>query len=135
MHVGITPDNCRVHDLRLVNGSTNASGRVEICRHGCWGTVCDDSWDRNDATVACRQLGFENTSRRAIPTRGAYFGEGSGPIHLSNTACKIESRLIDCNVTEIGINNCSHSQDAGLICRGWTNGTKLVYTSPFILVT
>ena len=121
----MTPDNCTTSSLRLVNGSNNASGRVEFCRHGCWGTVCDDTWDRNDAAVACRQVGFNvTTSRKAIPTRGANFGEGSGPIHLSQAHCQMNesgSQLLNCeSIDSNGINNCSHShdQDAGIICRG-----------------
>ena len=115
----MTPDNCTFNQLRLVNSSSNASGRVEICRHGCWGTVCDDTWDHDDAAVACSQLGFVRTAQRAIPTRGAYFGEGSGPIHLSQAHCPINaSQLIDCKIDRDGINECSHSQDAGVICQG-----------------
>ena len=40
-----------------MNGLTEYEGRVEICFDNTWGTVCSDSWDMTEATVACRQLG------------------------------------------------------------------------------
>ena len=33
-------------------------GRVEICIHNVWGSVCDDGWSIADANVACGQLGY-----------------------------------------------------------------------------
>ena len=58
-------------------------------------------------------------TERAIPTRGAYFGQGSGPIHLSRAECRInDTRLTDCTIDKTGINGCRHSEDAGVICIG-----------------
>ena len=49
---------CEDGEIRLVGGSLANEGRVEICINYQWGTVCDDGWESNDATLVCRQLGY-----------------------------------------------------------------------------
>jgi deleted-in-malignant-brain-tumors protein 1 len=49
---------CTNGDLRLVGGTTDMDGRVEICFNETWGTICDNLWTTNDGNVACQQLGF-----------------------------------------------------------------------------
>ena len=57
------PAQCSERQVRLVDGLSQLDGRVEICLGGVWGTVCDENWDSNDATVVCRQLGLPSQSK------------------------------------------------------------------------
>lgn len=59
--------NCTDGDVRLVGGSTEYEGRLELCINRMWGTICrryyyyyySSYWDLNDAKVVCRQLGHQ----------------------------------------------------------------------------
>ena len=44
--------------MRLVDGPSESSGRVEIRHDGQWGTVCDDEFGQEEAQVVCRTLGY-----------------------------------------------------------------------------
>lgn len=62
--------------LRLVGpGNRPEEGRLEVLYQGQWGTVCDDDFALQEATVACRQLGFEGALTWA---HSAKYGPGEG---------------------------------------------------------
>ena len=57
MHFNICIECNEKGKIRLI-GRDNI-GRVEFCYNKTWGTVCSDGWDKEEAMVACRQLGFK----------------------------------------------------------------------------
>ena len=84
--------------------------------NGTWGTVCDDSWSRTDASVVCRMLGYSG----AVLVHGsAHFGQGTGSIWLDEVGCSgRENSLFDCYHRPWGDHDCSHFEDAGVVCGG-----------------
>ena len=55
----VTVSNCTTGDVRLMNGSTQYEGRVEVCMNKVWGSICNNGWDYIDASVICKQLGYQ----------------------------------------------------------------------------
>ncbi|XP_074873859.1 scavenger receptor cysteine-rich domain-containing protein DMBT1-like [Carettochelys insculpta] len=103
-----------VGHVQLLNGPNRCAGRVEVLHNQQWGTVCDDGWDINDATVVCRQLGCGTAS--SAPGK-AQFGRGSGTIWLDDIQCRgTEVTLAECRAQPWGANNCHHGEDAGVVC-------------------
>ena len=101
-------------DIRLVDGASYSEGRVEVFHNGRWGSVCDDSWDANDARVVCRSLGFEESS---IAVGRASFGMCSGAIFMDDVNCGgNETSLDQCAHNGWETHNCCHVEDAGVRC-------------------
>ncbi|XP_052236894.1 deleted in malignant brain tumors 1 protein-like [Dreissena polymorpha] len=107
-----------------------SKGRIEVNFDGTWGTVCDDGdfldvdgniesspWSVESLNVACRTFGFSKST--GVNRRGAYFGEGVGPILMDDVICTgSETLLTDCSHSRdhIATGECSHSEDQGIEC-------------------
>ena len=61
----------------------------------------------------------------ALAFTRAYFSQGTGPIQLDNVACTgNEPTILQCN--HLTVDNCGHSEDAGVRCRGKINTNKIL---------
>ena len=114
-------------------------GRVEVCHSGVWGTVCNDLFGKDDAAVACRQLGYSSSGIKysiilpiiysnfcynfiigasVVTSSNSIFGQGTGPVILNRLQCTgLEYRLFDCVHRGLIVHSCSHTKDAGVRCR------------------
>ena len=101
---------------------------MEVLYQGKWGTVCDDHFDMFDAQVACKMIAKQSNDKMIVKALKK-FGEGSGKIWLDDLRCTgDEDTLFDCTHPGIGVENCAHSEDVGVVCKGRRN----TFNSSFI---
>ena len=61
--IGIEPVECQTGSARLVGGTEEYEGRVEVCINNYWGSVCRYSWSTNENKVLCKQLGHQELGK------------------------------------------------------------------------
>jgi hypothetical protein len=93
------------------NVRIGANGVLELLAQGEWRGVCDDSFDANDAAVACRMMGKQlvgYSSQRS----------GNGRFWLDDLSCGgSESSLFDCGSRGLGSHDCGSGEHVAVECR------------------
>ncbi|CAI5666075.1 unnamed protein product [Oreochromis niloticus] len=104
--------NC-TDSVRLLNGSSLCSGRLEVKSNQSWSSVCEADFDQQDAEVVCRELGCGPPSA----LQGALYGEVEAPVWSKEFQCGgHESALLDCRSSGSARNSCSPGKAVGLTC-------------------
>lgn len=127
-------EECVPGNIRLVAGSEERQGRLEVCYHGRFYSVCNSKWTLENTKVVCTQLGYSDTGSILIHSSTSYisllivdivvlnggmFGEASmGQILPARYRCAgNETELFSCVTEEISDDtNCTHSMDVGIYC-------------------
>ncbi|RDD42227.1 Deleted in malignant brain tumors 1 protein [Trichoplax sp. H2] len=100
--------------LRLVRGSNNRTGRLEIFHNKRWGAICDDGFNDINAHVACKQLGF--VSFEWYHCCSVYGIDEF--LWMENITCYgNESMLANCSHSPWGSHDCSGYETMSLKCR------------------
>jgi deleted-in-malignant-brain-tumors protein 1 len=121
--------SCWAPNVRLRDGNNTSEGRVEVYHNGVWGTVCDDSWDINDATVVCRQLGY---SRATAALTSAYFGNTISPFWMNRVHCSgVETSLQQCTFGGWETAHCSRGGEAGVSCSKISSSSHMTFIVVF----
>ncbi|XP_074497106.1 scavenger receptor cysteine-rich type 1 protein M130-like [Sebastes fasciatus] len=99
--------------VRLVNGKSLCSGRLEVKSNQSWSSVCEDDFDLQDAEVVCRELGCGAPS----VLQGALYGDVDAQVWTKEFQCGgHESALLDCDSSDSDRNTCSPGKAVGLTC-------------------
>ncbi|XP_071373981.1 CD5 antigen-like [Centroberyx affinis] len=99
--------------VRLVDGTSLCSGRLEVKSNQSWSSVCEADFDQQDAEVVCRELGCG----APLVLQGALYGEAEAPMRTKEFQCEgNESVLLDCGSSGSARNTCSPGKAVGLTC-------------------
>ncbi|PAA75349.1 hypothetical protein BOX15_Mlig025085g2 [Macrostomum lignano] len=103
--------------VKLVDGFSSNEGTVMLLFNSTWGPVCDDGWNLDAASVACRQAGFGPAM--TYTTGNRYRTQLRDDVmHLDDVRCTgTETALTDCRSRPLGQHDCrANFEAAGARC-------------------
>ena len=104
--------------LRLRGGRTALEGQLEVYLDGGWGVIHDEDWTLDDATVACRQMGFAGAAD-ALQTGYAGVWPPSARVVLDSVACTgKEISLLACSYSNVSRLLGNGEMIASVVCAG-----------------
>lgn len=138
-------------DVRLVGGSSENLGRVEVFFRDRWGTICDRNF-AGAADTICHQLNHTRSSQgtsvglmnKSLKERGEPQIEkvtGGAPIALRDVDCGpiysnplVTTHILQCDYLVVveGSSECSHDDDLAVVCD--IDSTEKAYNSEVRLV-
>ncbi|XP_051811023.1 deleted in malignant brain tumors 1 protein-like isoform X3 [Acanthochromis polyacanthus] len=101
--------------VRLSGGLDRCSGKVEIHRNGSWGTVCDNCWNKDMASIVCSMLN--------CGSQPAQFSQFVPPLAHNNGTkwfyqCRSHQSLWQCKEFFNRPHLCASSKASGVVCNG-----------------
>ena len=64
--------SCEEGSVTLSHGVNRSSVQlVEMCSEGVWSPVCDHNWTVADASVACKELGYQGCHYKLFPAKSS----------------------------------------------------------------
>lgn len=104
--------------LRLRGGGTALEGQVEVYLQGSWGVIRDDDWTLEDASVACRQMGFA-AAADALQTGYAGVWPPSARVVMNSVVCTgKENSLLACRFENVSRLLGDTETIASVVCAG-----------------
>ena len=119
--------------VRLKGGKTPNKGLIEVKRsNGVWGGICTRiGWDKKDADVVCRMLGYP--SSETVHQRSLSFGRNNS----GNSGFAFYQKYLNCVGTEASVFDCPQVQVncyshhwAGVKCKTWNEGIVIFIFLP-----
>ena len=112
---------------RLVGGGSPNEGLIQVNYNKTWGWVCADQWDKQDADVACRMMGFAGSLSAFEEKEESK--ETKYSAWLNDMQCTGNERsLFSCVHGRLKPRKCEKRLRAGATCR--PKGTKETHVKP-----